>query len=314
MIRSSLKWLVGLLCLGAVILLQQQHISRLASEIDILRAGDLDRLKEIRQANSALSEELEKIRQQQTQLLALRASVDQRRMATQAPATDPGPRSTAPGAPVSEPSQSAETPLRELGLAAARGDVSALDKLVDLASIAHARFRTNQDSTVFAPFRAAFDELASAAGAGNPAALQALLHAARLKYLTGFAVQALGEAAGRGSEQALEPLLSPEQHLLLLSSTVSALRPAAEAGNPRAVQALADVATNAKHQGLWHMAAGGLATAASGGNPVAVGALSHLAANGNEGVRKEAVQALEMAVAKQQPLALQALQKLGWRQ
>lgn len=70
----------------------------------------------------------------------------------------------------------------------------------------------------------------------------------------------------------------------------------------------------AKKQGLWHMAAGSLATAASEGNAVAVGALSHLAANGNEGVRQEAVQALEMAVAKQQPLALQALQKLGWRQ
>jgi hypothetical protein len=218
----------------------------------------------------------------------------------------------APARPLAAPANSAAAAqdlILELGLAASKGDLAALDKLAELAATALAA-RTNQSDWVLGDVKRAFDLLGAEAGKGNDLAFQSLWRATRMKHL---AIRALGDAAGAGNEKALEPLLDPERYLLLRSSTLGALKPAADNGNARAIAAIAAIADDPKATALWHTAANGLENAALSGNATAIDALAKIAKSENAGVRKEALLALENAAFKKHARAAEALRGLGYQ-
>jgi hypothetical protein len=247
------------------------------------------------------------------ELLRLRNEVSQLRdwvFQVRAGMIPPPPNAAAAVAP--QAGQPDNDAIVQLGVAASRGDFTALDKLADLATASRKAGTNKQDQTIVR-VDPAFAVLGSEAGKGNDTALQALWIATRNKQLAGQATRALGEAAGMGNEKALEPLLDPERFHLLLSSTVSALKPAADAGNPRAIDALAAVAANPKARGLWYMAAQGLEKAAISRSPRAIEGLAMIARSDRPDIRRQALVALENAAFKQHPAAAEALRTLGYQ-
>jgi RNA polymerase sigma factor (sigma-70 family) len=215
-----------------------------------------------------------------------------------------------------------EQPLRQLGLAVAQGDPTALGKLEELSKAAHENYNTNGAklkteeerhalwTELFPPLQQAFDAMGEEAAKGNANALQALGRATQMDFLQGFAVQSLGEVAGRGNESMLEALLNPDKYGLLLSSTVAALKPAADNGNQKAIEALAAVTTDDHNAPLWFMAAEGLGKAAESGNPVAIDALIRLSGSTNQNVQTAAVNGLKRAAGTQNVKAVDALRQM----
>jgi len=192
----------------------------------------------------------------------------------------------------------------DLANAAAAGDLTALEKLADLAVAA----RTEQNSVDAKAVRDAFAELGRKAGT-NEMALQALFRSVRIKSVERNAIHALGLAAAAGNERALDPLVDPERYALRQSTTVSALEPAADAGNGRAIEALAHVISQDDARPLWYMAANALETAAANGSAVAINSLARLVMTDEKNAQRAAFLALERA-ALRQPLALETLQRL----
>jgi len=263
----------------------------------------------------AESEQLQRLRGEQVELLQLRNEVAQLRqqfalMKVPRPGTVQN-QPVAQAATNADPNATKET-MRQLGFAASRGDFSALDKLAEHAAAA-IKARTNVQQYVLADVDDAFDVLGSEAGQGNDTAFQALWRATRNKNLDGLAIRALGQAAALGHEQSLAILLEPERHLLLRSSTVSALRPVAEAGNPRAIDALAAVSMDEKSKALWHLAASGLEKATIAGNAAAIDAMTVFARSENVSVRRVALLALENASFQNHSRAVEALRTLGYQ-
>ncbi|MDB6112394.1 MAG: polymerase, sigma-24 subunit, subfamily, partial [Pedosphaera sp.] len=216
-----------------------------------------------------------------------------------------------------------EPPMRELGLAVAQGDPTALGKLEALSKAAHETFNTNGarlktdeergrlQTEAFSPVKEAFDVLGEEAGKGNTNALQALARATQMQYLRGFALQSLGEVAGQGNESVLEALLNPDKYGLLLSGTVSALKPAADNGNQKAIDALAAVTTDDNNRALWFLAAEGLEKAAGAGNSAAIDALIGLSGSTDRNVQAAAIRGLQRASENQNAKAADALRQLG---
>jgi hypothetical protein len=270
-------------------------VSQLGEQVQV----ENDRLELLRLRN-----ETRELREQVTQLTAARSNSAS---ASKTPGMAPESRTAS-----TVPAQPQNDEMRQLGLAAMRGEAGALDKLAKIAADSRT-LDTNAQAGVRSDLRDVFQSLGAEAGKGNSTALQAVWQASRIKELQGFAVEALGQAAGQGNDEALKPLLDPESYMILRSSAVAALKPAADAGNSRAIEALAATAANQSQSTLWLLAAQGLATAASGGNPTAIDSLAALAATDNQNVRQEALQALEAAARKNQPRAEEALRKLGWR-
>ena len=211
---------------------------------------------------------------------------------------------------------------RELGMAVARGEPGAFEKLVELARARASHFRSNNPGMTdnqradlaretFAPLSAAFEVIAQAASEGNALALDAVMQAALVPELKGQAIRALGKLAGEGSDVAVDTLVNPQKYGLLLSSTVSALRPAAANGNQKAVDALVAVTSDSSHQALWYMAADGLAKAAEAGNAVAIDALIGLSTSTNRSVHDVVVRGLKQAAANQNAKATEALRAMG---
>jgi len=255
---------------------------------------------------------MEQLRKERLEVLELVKELRQLRERASSPAADPGAVGAQP-APSSAPAlQGAGDEARQLVAAAMGGDLSALDKLANLAAAAR-RMKPEEQVAALAGIQSAFELLGTEAGKGNSAGLQTLWQATRIRGLQGFAVRALGQAAGLGNEDALKPLLDPEKYLLLRSSTTSALKPAADAGNERAIQALAATAADPKQQGFGLLVVQGLETAAAAGNATASDGLATLATVTNRNTREGAVLALEAAARKNQPRAEEALRKLGWR-
>lgn len=298
------------------IIFQWHSITRLRQDVESLRAQPQaaapDAASQPSVSAAGETAVMEQLQKERLEVLELVKELRQLRERASSPAAAPGAVGAQP-APSSAPAlQGAGDEARQLVVAAMGGDLSALDKLADLAA-AMRRMHTNEAVQVRSALWSAFDLLGTEAGKGNTAALQAIWQASRSKELQGLAVKALGQAAGLGNEEALKPLLDPEAYLLLRSSAVSALKPAADAGNERAIQVLAATVADPKQQVLWHSAARGLETAAAAGNATAIDGLATLAAATNQYIRKEAVLALEAAARNNQPRAEEALRKLGWR-
>lgn len=298
------------------IAVQQRSLNRIREENVALRqkAADLVAQHETvlasAQAQPAVAAETQFTDANHVELLRLRNEVRQLREQVKSGVSAPASRALDGGAQAADPDA-----IAQLGLAASRGDFTALDKIAELVTAAM-KARTNEHEYVLRHIDPAFTILATEAGKGNDTALRALWGATRDKRIAGLATDALGAAAGMGNEKALEPLLDPERYGLLLSSTVSALKPAAEAGNQRAIDALASVATESKHSALWFLTAQGLEKPALSGNTRAIDALSLIARSDtseNGIARKEALNTLESAAFKQQPAAAEALRGLGYQ-
>jgi len=217
-----------------------------------------------------------------------------------------------------------ENPGRQLGLAVAQGDPTALDKLLVMAKAEHESFNTNSaglndtersefSRRTFAPLQAAFDAITEAAATGNKAALLAVTRALQLPELKGNAIQSVGVLAGNGDEAALEILLHPKEYDILPSGAVGALKPAADHGYQNAIDALAAVAADEGQQALWYMAADGLGKAAGSGNSVAVDALIALSATTNQSVQTAVLSGLTQAAANQNAKAADALRQINAR-
>ena len=296
------------------IAVQQRSLNRVRQENVALRQNAVELAAQRETALASLKvqpavPETQLSEAEHIELLRLRNEVRQLREQTRNGMSASAPKPPADAAPA-EPDA-----IAQLGVAASRGDFTALDKLSELVAAAM-KARTNEHEYVLRHIDPAFTVLASEAGKGNDTALRALWIATRNNQIAGLATFALGEAAGMGNEKALEPLLDPERYGLLLSSTVSALKPAAEAGNGRAIDALAAVAADPKHKALWYMTAQGLEKAALSGNARAVDALSLIARSDNSDNRiagKQALRALENAAFKQQPAAAEALRAFGYQ-
>jgi len=308
----SFRWLVALLCVGALIALfvQWRVISELRRQNDSLRAEQRQLAAVTRDTtvpSTIATAELEQLRKDQRELMRLRNEVRQlREQVTALKTTRTGGGAEKPAAALDQ-AQSRADAIRQLGVAASTGDFSALDKLAELSDAAHAQFKTNHDASVFAELRPAFEVLGAEAGKGSDTALQALWKAMRMNSVQGFAIDALGAAAGQGNDKALEPLLEPDRYLILRSSAVGALKPAADSGNVRAIQALAAVAFEPDAKPLWFLAAEGLRKAASSGNVAAIDALTELMRSDNDNARREAIAGLEAAAFNQSSRAQEAL-------
>jgi hypothetical protein len=297
---STRRWLgiAGWLALLVAVILQWRSISQLRHENELLRA-ELRAAPPDASAQRAASAEaidVEQLQKDRLELLRLRNEVRRIREQVSPPTADARPVASPPAPSIAPAVQAPGDEARQLGVAALRGDSSALDNLANLAA-ALRTMKPEEQAATRSAIQSAFDLLGTEAGRGNTAGLQALWQASRIQNLQGFAVKALGQAAGLGNEEALKPLLDPESYLLLRSSATSALKPAADAGNERAIQALAATAADPKHQALWHLAARGLEAAAAAGNATAIDGLATLAAAQNQSISKEAVLALEAAAA-----------------
>jgi RNA polymerase sigma factor (sigma-70 family) len=215
-----------------------------------------------------------------------------------------------------------ENPGRQLGLAVAQGDPTALDKLLAMAKAELQQFNTNNAGLkevergdlarhTFAPLRAAFDAITEEAAKGNQAALEAVSRAILMPELCGLAIQSAGVLAGNGDEVALQILLNPKDYGVLLSSTISALKPAADNGNQKAIDALAAVATDPSQPALWYLAADGLGNAAASGNPAAIDAFVAISGTTNQNVRRLVISGLQRAAANQNAKAADALRQMN---
>jgi len=220
-------------------------------------------------------------------------------------------------ASATDPVQVHDEEMRQLGLAASGGDLTALKKLEELGQVATKRNiankgLTNVNDDTHRELRIAFKVMGEEAGKGSDTALQALWQATRMDYLQGMAIYALGDAAAMGNEQALEPLLDPKRYLMNNSSTTGALVPAAENGNVRAIEYLATVANDPNKQGEWGIVITGLKKPAAAGNATAIDALAVMGGSENAS-RGPALLALENAAFNKQPRAIEALRVLGYK-
>ena len=173
----------------------------------------------------------------------------------------------------SEPEQSSKVTIqkmRQLGIRACEGDLSALDELEQIKMDLYEGVDYKKDGSRLRSnltlMRACFDEMGQRAGRGDAKAFRALLKASSRPALNGFTVDAFGMAAGMGHEASLDVLLNYTRHGFLLSSTVFALRPAAARNDARAVDFLIDVIDNERHRPLWNGASLGLQGAVDKGN------------------------------------------------
>src|SRR5262249_7537826 len=100
---------------------------------------------------------------------------------------------------------------RQLGLAGARGDVTALGRLAALARAEYQSFNTNRVGVnesdigdlarkIFLPLQTAFQVITEEATKGNPNALQALSQSVGIKELQSSALASIGILAGNGDE------------------------------------------------------------------------------------------------------------------
>jgi hypothetical protein len=263
------------------------------------------------------SQELERLRADQTNLrdevTKLRAELASKK-----------PAETPPDQPKVQLSREAprENPGRQLGLAVAQGDPTALDKLLAMSRSEHQYFNSNSVGMndtdrgalareAFAPLRAAFDAITEEASKGNEAALQAVSRAIQAPELRGLAVQSAGVLAGNGDEVALQILLNPKDYDILPSTAIGALKPAADHGNQKAIDALAAVAADPSQHGLWYIAADGLGNAAAAGNPAAIDGLIAMSGDTNEGIRRVVIAGLQQASANQNAKATDALLRMN---
>ena len=214
--------------------------------------------------------DMEQLQKDRLEHLRLRCELRQIREQASASTTDARPVASPPAPSIAPAVQSPGDEARQLGIAALRGDSSALDQLANLAAAVRT-MKPEEQAATLAGIQAAFERLGTEACSGNTAGLQALWQASRIRNLQGFAVKALGQAAAMGNEEALKPLLDPKSYLLLRSSATAALKPAADAGNERAIQALAATAADPNQPALWLLAAQGLEAAAAAGNATAIG-------------------------------------------
>jgi RNA polymerase sigma factor (sigma-70 family) len=290
--------------------LQQQQAAS-AAEIQQLTQERDNAARELA-ATRTLAAESGTIGTSNTELLSLRNEVGQLRRVIQLLRGGQGVAAPTATTPEADLVQNGDEEMRRLGLAASRGDVSALEKLSEL-SVQAANTRTNANQDTHANIRIAFKVMGEEAGNGDEIAFQALWRATRMERLGGMATMALGQAAGMGNEKALEPLLDPERYLLTPTTCTSALKPAAESGNPRAIEALAAVVTDPKKRALWNMVAGSLEKPAATGSATAIDALAMLARAESEQVRRTALLALEKAALNNQAKATEALRGLGYR-
>jgi len=205
-----------------------------------------------------------------------------------------------------------EEEMRQLGLAASRGDFTALQKLNELSQMA-LKGRTNVNQGAYPDIRIAFKVIGEEAGKGNDTAFEALWRATRMDYLKGAAMYALGDAAAMGNEKALEPLLDPKRYLLSNSSTTGALVPAAKIGNVKAIEYLAAVGNDPKKQAEWYLVTEGLKNPAAAGNATAIDALAAIGRSEREMIRTAALRALENAAFNNHPKAIEALRSLGYQ-
>lgn len=288
-----MQWLPILCLLGcaAVVVVQSRTIRQLRND----KAELHSRLETLAPALTEPPQQQAKVDDEE--LRRLRNEIQQLRAALQRVAPPPTPSLVQSNALV-------QSRAHELANAAAAGDITALERLADLAVAA----RTEQNSAETKAVRDAFAELGRKAGT-NEIALQALFRSVRTKSLEGHSIHALGFAAAAGNERALDPLVDPERYALRQSSTVSALKPAADAGNACAIEALANVISQENARPLWYMAANGLETAAMNGSATAIDALARVVMTAEKNAQRAAFLALERAAVKQ-PLALETLQRL----
>lgn len=311
---------------------QFTRAERLRAEVDALQRQQLlanERLQQAKRDDETATTVLAALRarpagtnQDARELMRLRGEVSQLRRQLAMPRGGDG---LPAGASSHDPDSTLDTLAvnhgRELGLAAARGEPGALDKIRELAKAQLASFNTNGSALndtlrgelarrTFAPLHAAFKAIEEAVAGGDHEAILAVARALRVPELKGSAVSSLGVLAGQGNEAALGMLLNPEQNGLLLSSTISALQPAAEAGNQQAIDAYAAVASEPKNQALWLLAADGLAKPAAAGNPVAIDALVRLSASTNVNVRRAVTSALQGVDPARNPKVANALRAL----
>lgn len=307
------RWITVAIALGLFVTVgfQWRSIHRLREENNALRAqaqGASPQIPSPRASPAASDIEPEQIQKDRRELVSLRNEVRQLREQVALRTVDVQPKASQ-SAPVI---QSVGDEVRELAIAAMRGNTSALEKLIQRVADTYT-MNPDERTAVLSGIHSAFDLLGTAAGQGDRAALQALWHASRIPSLEGFAAQGLGRAAALGNEEALDPLVGPEAYHLLRSSAVAALKPAAEAGNQRAIEALTATAADPKQEALWLLAAQGLEKAAAAGNATAIDGLAKIATATNQVISKEAILALEAAARQRHPQAEEALRKLGWR-
>jgi RNA polymerase sigma factor (sigma-70 family) len=287
-----------------------QQQATLAAENQQLSQERDDAVREITAARDASSVELAQARANNTELQRLRDEVGQLRQQVAsfgAGRINAGPVPQAVAAAV----QNRAEEMRQLGLAASRGDLAALQKLDELSQIA-VKGRTNENQDTHYEIRIAFKVIGEAAGKGSETAFQALWQSTRMDYLSGMAMYALGDAAAMGNEKALEVLLDPKRYLLK-SSPTGPLVAAAKNGNVRAIEYLATVANNPKKQAEWHMATDGLKNSAAAGNATAIDALTVIGSSQQEAIRAAALRALESAALNNQARAVEALRGLGYK-
>jgi hypothetical protein len=217
-----------------------------------------------------------------------------------------------------------ENPGRKLGLAVARGDATALDKLLAMAKAELQYFNTHQAvmndtersvlaGQTFAPLQAAFDAITEEATNGNRAALQAISSAIQMPPLQGSAIKSAGILAGNGDPVALQILVNPNDYHVPLSSTIGALKPAADNGNEQAIAALAAVASDESQHALWALAAESLGNAAASGNSTAIDALVAMSGDTNQSVQRFVSSGLQRASANQNAKATEALRQINNR-
>jgi RNA polymerase sigma factor (sigma-70 family) len=308
-----------------------RHTSALRTQVQILQQQEApmtEQIKKLQNQRDAAERQLALVRQEneslnlnKAELLKLRSKV------TLLGSNQAGSQAAADLSPAQNetPSGKEKSPGdigRELGTAVAKGDPTALNKILDLAKAEHNSFNTNRigmDDTqrgelarqTFAPLQTAFDVIGEAASKGNQFALDALTRALQIAELNGMAAQSLGLLAGNGDQGALTVLLNPEKYGVSLSSSVGALKPAADNGNQNAIDALAAVAQDETKQTLWYMAADGLTKAAEVGNSQAIDTLINLASSTNRSVQNVAVLGLKGAAANQNSKAIEALRLKG---
>ena len=301
---------------GQIQTLQQQQ-APLTAQLQQLQQERDDATNQL----ASLTDELEKMRSGNLELLRLRSENDRLR---QGQTTLPKAADTTLAATdaIAHNDTSQVEAGRELGAAVVRGEPGAFDRLLAESKAEHQYFKTNnygEDSTnqnefslrTFAPINAAFKVIEDAAVRGNSTALDAVSQALQIPELKGSAVHSLGQLAGNGDSGALQILLHPEKYGVPVSGTISPLKPAADNGNQNAIDALAAVAKNPNSQPLWYMTANSLAKAAASGNPVAIDALINMSSTTNRAIQSAVAEALRGAAANQNAQAAEALRSMG---
>ena len=290
--------------------LQAQQAS-LTAEIQQLTQERDDSISQLAAARATLLAESAQRKTDSTELVRLRNEVGLLRGQIVAVRGGRVEAAAVQQVPAVAPVPNADEEMRQLGLAASRGDVAALQKLDELSQIA-SKGRTNVNQDTHRELRVAFKVIGEEAGKGSETAFQVLYRATRMRFLEGMAVYALGDAAAAGNERALEVLLDPKR-FLLDSSPTGPLVAAAKVGNVKAVEYLAAVANDPKKRAEWAMVTNGLEGPAAAGNATAIDALAVIGRSENEALRKGALRALENAAFNNQPRATEALRALGYQ-